>query len=79
MTGINQACNFPDDSIFYVCEKDLNTLINRIEHDTVLTVEWFENNFIKLNWGKCHLLVSKCKHETVSTKIGVTMIWKSNK
>ena len=31
--------------------------INRQEHDTALAVEWFENNFMKLNQDKCHLLV----------------------
>ena len=31
------------------CDKDLNTLINRLEHDTALAFEWFENNFMKLN------------------------------
>ena len=42
-------------------------------------LEWFENNFMKLNQGKCHLLVSGHKHETVWAKIGETKIWKSNK
>ena len=79
LTEMTQVCNFADDTTFYVCDKDLNTLINRIEHDTALAVEWFENNFMKLNQDKCHLLVSGHKHETVWTKIGETKIWESNK
>ena len=79
LTEIAQLCNFADDTTFYVCEKDLNTLINRLEHDTSLAVEWFENNLMKLNQGKCHLLVSGRKHETVWAKIGETKIWESNK
>ena len=51
---MTQVCNFADDTTFYVCDKDLNTLINRLEHDTALAVEWFENNFMKLNQDKCH-------------------------
>ena len=54
-------------------------MINRLEHDTALAVEWFENNFMKLNQDKCHLLVSGHKHETVWAKIGETKIWESNK
>ena len=74
-----KVCKFADDSTFYVCDKDLNTLINRLEHDPELAVEWFENNFMRLNQDKCHLLVFGQKHETVWVKIGETKIWESNK
>ena len=43
------------------------------------TVEWFENNFMKLNQDKRHLLVSGHKHEAVWAKIGETKIRESNK
>ena len=79
LTEMTQVCNFADDTTFYVCDKDLNTLISRLEYDTAPAVEWFENNFIKLNQDKCHLLVSGHKHETVWAKIGKTKIWESNK
>ena len=49
LTERTQVCNFADDTTFYVCDKDLNTLINRLEHDTALAVERFENNFMKLS------------------------------
>ena len=74
-----QICSFAADILFYVCDKDLNTLYSRLEHDTALAVEWFENNFMKLNQDKCHLLVSGHKHETVLAKIGEKKIWESNK
>ena len=48
---MTQVCNFADDTTFSVCDKDLNILINRLEHDVIR----FENNFIKLNQDKCHL------------------------
>ena len=76
---MTQVCNFADDTTLSVCDKDLNTLINRIKYDTALAVEWFENNFMKLNQDKCHLRVSRHKHETVWAKIGETKIWESNK
>ena len=58
LTNTTQVCNFGDDTIFYVCHKDLNNFISRLEHDTTVAVEWFENNLMKLNPDKCHLLVS---------------------
>ena len=79
MTEMTQVCNFANGTTFYVFDKDLNTLINRLEHDTALTVEWFENNFMKLNQDKCHLLVSGYKHEAAWAKIDETKICESNK
>ena len=63
----------------FVCDKDLNTLINRLEHYTALAFERFENNFMKLNQYKCHLFVSGHKHETASAKIDEMKIWENNK
>ena len=57
----------------------MNTLINRLELDTAVAAELFENNFMKLNQDKCHLLVSGHKHENIWAKIGEMKIWKSNK
>ena len=34
---------------------------------------------MKLNWDKCHLLVSGHRNETVWATIGETKIWESNK
>ena len=79
LTEMTQVCNFADDTTFYVCDKDLNTLINRLEHDIALAVGWFENNFMKLNQDKCNLLVSGHKNEIVWAKIGETKIQESNK
>ena len=78
MAEITQVCNFADDTTFYVCDRYLNTLINRLEHNTALAAEWFESNFMKLNQDKCHLLVSGHKHETVWANISETKIWESN-
>ena len=54
-----EVCNFADDTTFFACEKDLNSLINRLEHDSLIAIEWFENNnCMNLSQEKCHLLVS---------------------
>ena len=76
---MTQVCNFADGTTFYLCDKDLNTSINRLEHDTALAVEWFDKNVMKLNEDQCHLLVSGHKHESVWAKIGEMKIWENNK
>ena len=52
----------------FMCDKDLNTLISRLEHDTALAAKWFENNFMELNQDNYHLLVSGHKHETLKNR-----------
>ena len=47
--------NFVDDTTFYPCDRDVNSLINRLEHNSYLAIEWFENNSMKLNQEKYHL------------------------
>ena len=42
-------CNFANDATFNAREKDLNPLVNRLEHDSYLTNKWFENNYKELN------------------------------
>ena len=76
---MTQVCNFAHETTFYVCDKNLSTLINRLEHDSTLAVEWYENNFMKLNQGKWRFLVSGHQHETVWAKIGEEKFWETNK
>ena len=44
----------------------------------MLAIRWFENNYMKLNTDKCHLIVSGYKHEQVWANIGKDLTWKSN-
>ena len=71
------VCNYADDTTFYACDTDLKSLIQRLEHDSLLAIEWFENNSMKLNEDKCHLLVSGYKFENIWAKIGKAKIWES--
>ena len=73
------VCNFADNTTFYACDNDLNSLINILEHDSHLAIEWLENNSVKLNQDKWRLLVSGFKYENIWAKIGKTKIWESKK
>ena len=44
--------------LLFACDSDLKHLMERLKHDTKLAIEWFENNYMKLNEDKCHLLVA---------------------
>ena len=45
----------------------------------VLTIEWFESNYVKLNHGKCHFLLSGHEHEIIWANIAQTKIWEGRK
>ena len=65
LTKWTDVCNFADDATFFARDSDLKHLMERLEHDTKLAIEWFENNHMKLNEDKCHLLVVGYRYETL--------------
>ena len=74
-----EVCNFADDTTLSTCDKDLKTLVCRLEHDSHLVIEWLESNYMKLNQGKCHLLDSGYKHGNIWARIGGVKIWENSK
>ena len=72
-----EVCNLADDTTLYSSDKELKTLIRNLEHDSVLAIEWFESNYMKLNADKCHLLVAGHNHEYIYAKIGDACIGES--
>ena len=39
LVDYTEVCNFADDTTFFACDKDLGSLINRLEHDSFLAIE----------------------------------------
>ena len=72
-------CSYADDTTFHACDTDLENRVRRLEHDSMLAIEWFESNYMKLNQDKCHSLLSGHKQEMIQANIGQTKIWKSRK
>ena len=67
----------PPNATFFACDLNLKYLMERLEHDTKLAAEWFENNYMKQNEDKCHFLVSGHRYETIWAQIGEGRIWKA--
>ena len=49
---------YADDNTPYVIADDINVLITSLEKASKILFGWFENNLLKGNADKCHLLVS---------------------
>ena len=71
--------NFAIDTSHFVCHKNLKELLEKLERNSELAIHWFEDNYIKLHTGKCHLLISGPKYEHQRAKIFKDMLWEENK
>ena len=78
LTELIDVCNYADDTTFHACDSSLEDLIRRLEHDSILAIEWFESNYMKLNQDKCHFLLSGHKNEVKFAKIGHSKIWETS-
>ena len=52
------ASNFADDTTSYVRDKNLAFVLAKLEENSNIAMKWFENNYMKMNSGKCHLFIS---------------------
>ena len=73
-TGV---CNIADDTTPYACDETLQGLLFRLENDTLIAIEWFHSNFMKLNEDKCHFLFPGNVTQLHSLKVGKERIWES--
>ena len=62
-----EIASYADDNIPYSCSKDLQDVLRSLEKSTERLFEWFDNNSMKSNPEKCHLLVKS--DEPVSVNI----------
>ena len=64
------VCNFADDTAHFVCDLNLEVVLTQLEECSELVIAWFQNNYMKLNTDKCHLLVAGHKFEHTWVRLG---------
>ena len=72
------VCNFADDTTRFVCDLNLEVSLTQIEESSELVIAWFQNNYMKLNTGKYHLLVARDKFEQTWVRVGPDKIWEDH-
>ena len=72
------VCNFADDTTPFICNKNLDFVLNELERNSHIAIDWFQNSYMKINADKCHLLVAGHKFEQIRAKIGTDLICESN-
>ena len=65
---------YADDTTFHACDSNLEDLIRRLKDVSILAVEWFDSNYMKLNQDNMSLFViwsqawsNVCKNRTLKT------------
>ena len=53
-----QIANYADDTTPYAISNDLHTLLDILQNNSEIIMQWFNENYMKLNNDKCHLLIS---------------------
>ena len=71
------VCNFADDTTPYACDASIRNVFFKLEHDSLLLIDWFECNYMRLNTDKCHLICSANKVEHTWVRLGNDQIWES--
>ena len=72
------VCNFADDTTPFVCDLNLEVVLTQLEECSELVIAWFQNNYMKLNTDKCHLLVAGHKSEHTWVRVGPDKIWEDH-
>ena len=60
--------SYTDDNTPHTCDSDLYTVLNKLKNCTDSLFTWFQENHMKPNGGKCHLLVTTEKSVNVEKK-----------
>ena len=68
--------SYTDDKTLYVCSENFDVTLEKLEEVGKVLFEWFSNNFLKANAGKCHLILST--DEPFSVNIDNEVIKNSN-
>ena len=50
-------CYYADDNMLYSTGKDINRIRRNLEMEFMILHQWFHDNHMALNLGKCHYMV----------------------
>ena len=62
----SKIANYADDNTLYTVQENINRLLNILENETTIILDWFKKNEMKPNADKCHLIVCNEKNIMVN-------------
>ena len=67
-TTDSEIANYADDNSPYACKDDIGSVINQLEKDSQILIEWVTNNSLKANPDKFHFISNSCD-DNISVKV----------
>ena len=77
INGDTEVCNYADDKTYYAYDTNAARVIRKLETAIYNSAMWFDNNYMKLNAEKCHLLIFGKNRDKLSLSIGDEVITES--
>ena len=74
-------CNYADDNTLYSTGKNLNRIRRNLEMEFMILHQWFQENHMTLNPGKCHYMVIGSRdlsHEIMLNNIKLLALMRKN-
>ena len=66
--------NYADDNTPYAIDSNVESVITSLEDDATTLIRWFQDNYLKMNEDKCHLLITNQEEESKIAHIGDEII-----
>ena len=60
--------NYAEDTTLDACEPNMDLAMSKLENGTSTIFTWFQNNYLKANSGKSHLLTTSDNIEHINVK-----------
>ena len=65
----SHIANYADDNTPYSIDTTIDSLLSSLKYDTDTLIQWFSDNYLKLNADKYHLLISKHSKDMSKTRL----------
>ena len=62
----SKIANYADDNTLYTIQENIDRLLNILENETSIILDWFNKNEMRPNADKCHLIVCNEKNVMVT-------------
>ena len=63
---LTDIASYADDTTPYVCLKDMDLIIEKLEVKANGIFQWFNENAMKANTDKCHILITTNEERNIS-------------
>ena len=69
-----EICNYADDTTLYICDSEINNVIDGLEQDATHLSTWYPENYMKLNADKCHFMIFGEKKDKIKLHVGKAVL-----